>query len=335
MTTYKGINGFAVQSVATDPSPLDEGQVWYNNATYAFKLATIVADAWASGGNLNTSRTQAGTAGTQTSIIVFNGAGDSPSAVDDSSEKYNGTNWTSAAALPNTKYRPVGVGTQTAALSISGVPISNGPTTTAGTASYNGTSWTAITDVGTGRMTAAGAGTQTAALFFGGFTYAPGVGANFQNLTEEWNGSAWTSGGTLPTAKGALAGFGTQTAGVAATGQVAPPTVRSNTTEEYNGTSWTAGGNTNQSKLGTYGTGTLTAGLIFGGNLPAETGQTERYDGTSWATSPASLNTARSSGSVGSAGSQAAAICVSGGSPTTVVEEWTGTAVGTKTITTS
>jgi len=41
MTTYKGINGFAVQSVATDPSPLDEGQVWYNNATYAFKLAGL------------------------------------------------------------------------------------------------------------------------------------------------------------------------------------------------------------------------------------------------------------------------------------------------------
>ena len=40
MTTYKGINGFAVQSVATDPSPLDEGQVWYNNATYAFKVTT-------------------------------------------------------------------------------------------------------------------------------------------------------------------------------------------------------------------------------------------------------------------------------------------------------
>jgi hypothetical protein len=40
MTTYKGINGFAVQSVASDPSPLDEGQVWYNNATYAFKLAS-------------------------------------------------------------------------------------------------------------------------------------------------------------------------------------------------------------------------------------------------------------------------------------------------------
>ena len=44
MATYKGINGFAVQSVASDPSPLDEGQVWYNNATYAFKLASLSTD---------------------------------------------------------------------------------------------------------------------------------------------------------------------------------------------------------------------------------------------------------------------------------------------------
>jgi hypothetical protein len=57
MTTYKGINGFAVQSVGSDPSPLNEGQVWYNNAGYAFKLASVTtAGAWATGGNLNTAR---------------------------------------------------------------------------------------------------------------------------------------------------------------------------------------------------------------------------------------------------------------------------------------
>jgi hypothetical protein len=55
MTTYKGINGFAVQSVATDPSPLDEGQVWYNNATYAFKLAAVfqLLGRGRAGGNLS------------------------------------------------------------------------------------------------------------------------------------------------------------------------------------------------------------------------------------------------------------------------------------------
>ena len=75
MTTYKGINGFAVQSVASDPSPLDEGQVWYNNATYAFKLAGVTTvGTWASGGSLNTARTSLGGAGTQTSALAFGGA---------------------------------------------------------------------------------------------------------------------------------------------------------------------------------------------------------------------------------------------------------------------
>ena len=56
MATYKGIQGVSIQSLASDPS-LDEGQVWYNNATYAIKLAAVTtAGTWASGGNLNTTR---------------------------------------------------------------------------------------------------------------------------------------------------------------------------------------------------------------------------------------------------------------------------------------
>ena len=74
MTTYKGINGFAVQSVASDPSPLNEGQVWYNNATYAFKLASVTtAGTWASGGNINTARSSGGGSGTQTASLIFGG----------------------------------------------------------------------------------------------------------------------------------------------------------------------------------------------------------------------------------------------------------------------
>jgi hypothetical protein len=74
MTTYKGINGFAVQSVGSDPSPLDEGQVWYNNASYAFKLASVTtAGAWASGGNLNTARSNLSSVGTQTAALGFGG----------------------------------------------------------------------------------------------------------------------------------------------------------------------------------------------------------------------------------------------------------------------
>ena len=89
MTTYKGINGFAVQSVASDPSPLDEGQVWYNNATYAFKLASITTTGtWASGGNLANARGYLGGAGTQSSGLAFGGNSGGTSL--NSTEEYTG-----------------------------------------------------------------------------------------------------------------------------------------------------------------------------------------------------------------------------------------------------
>ena len=125
MTTYKGINGFAVQSVATDPSPLDEGQVWYNNATYAFKLASLsTVGTWAAGGNLNTARTSLGGAGTQTSALAFGGY--IGPASTGATELYNGTSWTSnPTGLGTTRNELAGFGTQTAAVACGGQPTTN------------------------------------------------------------------------------------------------------------------------------------------------------------------------------------------------------------------
>ena len=38
MATYLSIKGVKVQSLASDPSPLIEGVVWYNTATGALKF---------------------------------------------------------------------------------------------------------------------------------------------------------------------------------------------------------------------------------------------------------------------------------------------------------
>jgi hypothetical protein len=101
MTTYKGINGFAVQSVGSDPSPLDEGQVWYNNASYAFKLAAVTtAGTWASGGNMGTSRYDGGGAGTQTAALGFGGYNDP--GFSQQIRKNNGTSWTNTGGNLNT-----------------------------------------------------------------------------------------------------------------------------------------------------------------------------------------------------------------------------------------
>ena len=101
MATYKGINGFAVQSVASDPSPLDEGQVWYNNATYAFKLATVTTSGtWASGGNLNTARSYVSGTGTATAGLAYSSA-QSPY---NQSESYNGTSWTNINSMNTARF---------------------------------------------------------------------------------------------------------------------------------------------------------------------------------------------------------------------------------------
>ena len=38
MATYKGIKGFKVQNLASDPSNLVEGEVWYNSTTALLKF---------------------------------------------------------------------------------------------------------------------------------------------------------------------------------------------------------------------------------------------------------------------------------------------------------
>jgi hypothetical protein len=54
--------------------PNVNGQVWYNNATYAFKISNFFATgAWATGGNLTTARDQLAGAGTQTAGLAFGG----------------------------------------------------------------------------------------------------------------------------------------------------------------------------------------------------------------------------------------------------------------------
>jgi len=40
MATYKSINGYRVQSVASDPSNPVQGEVWYNTATGLLKYYT-------------------------------------------------------------------------------------------------------------------------------------------------------------------------------------------------------------------------------------------------------------------------------------------------------
>lgn len=334
MTTYKGINGFAVQSVATDPSPSNEGQVWYNNASYAFKLATLTTSGtWASGGNVNNARYGAAQAGTATAAIIFGGlnTGGNNTTVN---ESYNGVSWTAGPLSLNTSRMGTrGAGPQTASIIYAGDQYPS-PRYSVATETWNGTSFTTQPSMSTARsyVGQTGSGTQTAVLAFGGNT-----GGGFTSASESYNGS-WTNTPSLNTTRGVTTGAGTQTAALSFSGNN-PPAVFITATESWNGSAWTtlpASMNTGRGYAS--GTGLQTAALLYGGSSPGYTGATEAWNGTSW-TTQGSMGTARATMSAGNSGTTSSALAVSGenaGGNVANTEAYTGPgSPTTKTITTS
>ena len=313
MATYKGISGFNIKSLSSDPSNLVEGEIWYNSTSGTLKVAPFVA-AWASGGNLSTGRTLAGiSGGTQTSSLAY--AGYLGPANSNATEEYGGVSWTAGGNVNTARRSGAGVGIQTAALLCGG--YSTTPTTLV--EEYNGTSWSEETSIPTDL--GAGAGTQTAGLIFGGTT------------SVSYNGTSWTEGTSLPTAM--TGGTGLQTAALAV---IPPPS--GTTTLEWDGSSWATGGAYNTARPS--GVGGMTSGIqtsaISAGTAAAPPaarvgGITEQYDGTSWATSSGTQGTARNSYMTSAANNTAA--LMAGGSPyTNATEEFTAV-VTAETITTS
>ena len=110
MATYSTEKGFTIQTIAGDPSPLLEGQVWYNSTTYALKGALTGVGAWASGGNLNTARDLGAGFGIQTAALYT--GGETP--ITGKTETYDGSAWTEVADLNTVRYGPQGFGSTSA-----------------------------------------------------------------------------------------------------------------------------------------------------------------------------------------------------------------------------
>jgi len=324
MTTYKGINGFAVQSVASDPSPSDEGQVWYNNATYAFKLAALTTSGtFSSGGNMSNGRGVGPSQnGTQTAAL---GAG---GGYTTASESYNGTSWTATPSLNTSREGPGGSGTQTAALIFGGVAPAPTYNAEPATELWNGTSWTTspatLNSQHAGPV--GGCGTQTATITAGGGTN-PALVGNVTAASEAWNGSSWTTVNSLNVKRYSAHMFGIQTAAILSIGNGtdAPPAA-ANATESWNGTSWTNVANFPSSIVNEgANAGIQTAGVNMGPTAAT------LWNGSSW-TASGSLTTPRSTS--GGSGTQLAGLVFGG--PNSATEEFTGPGSPvTRTITTS
>ena len=99
MATYKGIQGYTVQSLSSDPTASEaEGQLWYNSASNVWKISAAGTGAWASGGSLNTARDATTGSGIQTAAYMAGGYKD-PYTGAVENEQYDGTSWTEAADL--------------------------------------------------------------------------------------------------------------------------------------------------------------------------------------------------------------------------------------------
>ena len=193
MATYKGIQGYTVQKLSSDPETLGDvvGQLWYYSSAGKFKVGVLGTAAWSSGGNMGTALRNRGGGGTLTAGIVFGGF---PSTTN--VEYYDGSTWTAKTALAVARQGICGVGqTNSAILAVGGY---NAPPTGfyAGNESWNGSTWTEIANILTGRKTMGGAGTNTAGLIFGGASAVANT-----DETEIWNGTSWTETVNLDTGR--------------------------------------------------------------------------------------------------------------------------------------
>jgi hypothetical protein len=323
MTTFKEIRGTAVQSLSSDPSNPEVGQIWYNNTIGVLKGYRSLGAVFSSGGNLSTARQMGGGAGTQTAALAFGGnLGGGPLDQTGATEEYNGTSWSGGGTMGTIRRNIASAGTQTAGLGATGygTPPVNFP---AAAEEYDGSTWTAGGSLATGRSGAGGAGTQTSALAFGG---NPGPGPT--NVTEEYDGSSWSPGGNLGTSRRYLMGCGTQTAGLAVGGFI---TTNSTATEEYDGSSWTAGGSLNTARTAGSAAGTQTSAIAIGPSAA------ESYNGTTWTTLPATMATSRDNLKGSQSGTATATVVFGGNTPavSAATEEYTDPTFAVQKITTS
>ena len=282
--TGLGATSTAFRTVATDPSPLVAGDVWYNSTSDAFKCAPAVAGTWASGATMVGLDGGLGSGigyGTVTAALAA-GIEDQVLGPVATTEKYNGSTWASAGSMSYARRSGSGCGTATAGLQ------AGGTTATGYCDTYNGSVWSAGGTMSSQRtyMGSAGA-SSTAGIVFGGGI--PGATAT----VESYNGSSWTSGTALPATRNKVGGCGTSTAALAVGG--IQGATYDGLVYTYNGSAWSAGGTMVAAAAQVQVTGTTTSSISCGGyNGAAYLATAAKYNGSTWG-STGSLSTARHS----------------------------------------
>jgi hypothetical protein len=337
MTTYYGLYGQKVQYLASDPTDVQTGQVWYNStsATLKVRAATSTA-AWSSGGNLPSAREGMGGAGTQTAAL--GNGGDGPPAIN-ATLLYNGSTWTASPGNMNTaRSYCATTGTQTAAITANGNPNPAANAYSTNSETWSGTAWTTTASTNLPSGIRAISGVSTAALVSGGYSNS---GAQYnQTAVESWSGSAWTSVTGLTTGRTTgQGGVGTQTTAMVMGGFTYPPSGYRAEVELYNGTSWTNLTSMNTGRRYGAASGSPSSALIyFGSTGPGVSATSELWNGATWTASATGATGRGSIGGLGNSGTSTAALAFGGSVPpySNLTELYLGPGVAiTKTVTVS
>jgi len=324
VATYYDIFGQKVEYLSSDPSPVAEGQVWYNSASNTAKVRTYnAAGTWASSPSLNDGKQSGGAAGISTAALAF---GSSQPAQYRGSESYNGSTWTTTNVMSQDGDYCNGFGLQTAAVAAG----DGGPVGANSTSLFDGTCWTAGNPTTQYAYASCGLGIQTAGMLAGAFD---GSGPGTANYVQLWNGTCWSnSPNDLNTARyNALGSAGTQTAALIFGGNPGDVTA----TEEYNGGAWTSVNGLNTGSSAGSGGGTQASALGFGGGGGPEA-VTQLWDGTCWSANPNAMPTGKKEMN-NVMGTDTANLSIGGigGPGNSTVFEYTGPGVSTQTITTT
>jgi len=306
MSKYKEIKGFKVQTLASDTA-----------------ASVAASGSWASGGTMNTARSDLAGLGIETSAMAV--AGYASTGTQSAVETYDGSSWTEITELNAARNSLGGFGaTNTASIACGG----RSPTV-ANTESWNGSAWTEVNNMNVARfaMNISGAGTQTSGLSSGG------EGPAGQDTVEVWDGTNWTAAGAeLNTTRAQGSASGQSSSSAAAVGGYGgSPDAPLATTELWNGSSWTEVADLNTARYSLVCTGNGTSLLVNGGE-GSGTGIlaiTEAFDGTSWTEVANLSDSIKDHGGTGYSSSNATSLSFAGKSPSSsyknTSEEWTTT----------
>ena len=331
MATYYDIFGQKVQYLASDPSPVAVGQVWYNSTSNTAKVQGVTtSSSWSTGGNMNDAQGGNGGGDSQTSAVALQGTLGAVTTV----EEYDGTSWTNGPNSTNTYGSRSAGGASASAGLIGG--YSNSPFTTYTVLEE----WNGLSFSGGGSSNTPG---YSAGTCYGVNLNALGwVGRDGPNNTanEHYDGSSWTTVNPSPPGQrgGNLAGV--LTSAIMASGFV-PPNNTTVNSFDYDGTSWTAITNLpsgSDSINSGSGATSSSAYMKYGGSREPSLGRIDTSDfwnGSAWS-NETSLPAPRSGSNGGVATSYTGALMFGGSPSGTTTFEFTASGVPeTQTLTTT